>query len=348
MEITLRLFNPQQLITAVDIFVPENSGLGTRLASNIDWVINTGEGNARLLTDEKGYRISGEEQNASEINILALGDSFLLALQVDYENTMTAILEKKLSSTLNKSTRVTNTGVGAYSPNHYLILAKNELESQKFDLILVFVYLGNDIIDTSISEFPPITRTSREFRFPQNFSKKEIIDSLLYPINDILEKKSHLFILLKNQLSNLLAKIGLTARYFPENLLISSAESDRWSVTADVLSNIEAEASKFNIPVVFILIPTSYQIDPQELAWAKDAFGFTDEQIDLEQPSSRLTAELKVHKLNVIDLYEPLRLAFNNQSLQPYGKIDSHLSKEGHNFVANYIYDSILRLLIDK
>jgi len=188
LEIALRLFNPQQLITDVDIFVPDTSGLGIRLAPNLDKTINTGEGNARLITDDKGYRISGYTQTSCDINILALGDSFLLALQVDYEETMTAILEKELTTALDKSSRIVNTGVGAYSPNHYLILAKNELKSNNYDMVLVFVYLGNDIIESVDSSFPPITRTTREFRVPKNLSKPELVDALLYPINDILEK----------------------------------------------------------------------------------------------------------------------------------------------------------------
>jgi len=348
LEMALRLFNPQQLITDVNIFVPDTSGLGIRLAPNLDKTINTGEGNARLITDDKGYRISGDTQASSDINILALGDSFLLALQVDYEETMTAILEKELSTALDKSSRIVNTGVGAYSPNHYLILAKNELKSNNYDMVLVFVYLGNDIIESVDSSFPPITRTTREFRVPKNLSKPELVDALLYPINDILEKKSHLFVLLKNQISNYLAKIGLTARYFPDNLLISSSESDRWKISADVLSSIEYEASKYNIPVIYILIPSPYQIDVDQLTWAKESFGIKDEEIDLAQPSRRLSMEMKARKLNVIDLYEPLRNAYLEKNLRPYGNVDSHLSKDGHKFIANYVLSPILSILMGQ
>lgn len=96
-EVLVRLFMPQQLVQLrPDMYVPDNR-LGWDHAPNIDTWINTGERAVRVMTDEYGNRVRPGENDSTAYRVLALGDSFVDAHQVAYEQTMTALLERRLN-----------------------------------------------------------------------------------------------------------------------------------------------------------------------------------------------------------------------------------------------------------
>src|SRR5688500_10254593 len=84
LEISLRLFMPQQLITTTDLYTPDETGLAIRHRAGLDMMVNTGERRVRFVTDENGYRVRDRDEEPGDINILALGDSYLAAMQVEY------------------------------------------------------------------------------------------------------------------------------------------------------------------------------------------------------------------------------------------------------------------------
>lgn len=105
--------------------------------AQLDISINTGEGGARFLTDEAGFRVGATGGADADINVLALGDSFLAALQVDYEETFAARIEGGLAAEFGATVRVFNAGVGGWNPNEYLQRARQELALRSFDAVLV-------------------------------------------------------------------------------------------------------------------------------------------------------------------------------------------------------------------
>src|SRR5262245_46944659 len=102
-EIMLRFVAPQQLVSMrPDIWVPDDT-LGWRVGSNVDASINTGERGVHFLSDADGFRspVTGARPRG-DINVLLIGDSFMQALQVGYEATLGAVLERKLSAALGR------------------------------------------------------------------------------------------------------------------------------------------------------------------------------------------------------------------------------------------------------
>ena len=55
----------------------------------------------------------------------------------------------------------------------------------------------------------------KTLRLPRSVAWDELVGALLAPVNDALEIRSHLFILLKNQFSTVRMRLGLTADAFP-------------------------------------------------------------------------------------------------------------------------------------
>jgi len=314
-------------------------GPGFGLKANNDTVVNRGEGKVRLVTDDQGHRIQeGGIHTTADINILALGDSFLEALQVEYGQTMTALLENRLSVKTGMTVSILNTGVSMYSPNHYLMLARKELSKRDYNLVIVFIYMANDVIDERASYYPPLAPTSKKvLRIPKNSSKREIVDAILYPVNDFLESRSHLFVLFKDRAKTLLARLGLTPYYFPSVMKKSMAQSDRWTLTAETLLDIEREAGLHDTPVLFVLLPASYQVNTETFEWYIKSFNIDPATVDLDQPSRILTTELGKRNLRVLDTTQALRQAYADGIHNLYGETDPHFSPSGHRVVAAYL-----------
>ncbi len=347
LEIIVRLFFPQQLVLVrPDIWIPTDDGRGYQHQPNLDTVINTGERDVHLFTDEQGYRI-GETLPLTDpdIRILALGDSFLAALQVNYENTMTALLENQLAAELGQTVRIVNTGIGGYNPNHYLIIACQELTRMRYDMVVAFIYAGNDVVDSRVNAYPPRSSHIKTLRLPRSLDREELSDAIFYPINNFLEANSHLFILLRRAGNLFFSRIGLTPYYVSNAILTSFSDSPAWANIAEIMAAVQVEAQQYNIPVVFVLIPTVYQVDEVMFDWYQTAFDLAEVNIDLNQPATRLTEELAKQGILLYDSTIALREAYTNNIDDLFGNYDQHLGINGHRVIAEYLQPLLLRML---
>lgn len=343
----VRLVMPQQLIVIrSDVWMPVDH-FEHQLRPNLDTSINLGEREVRLITDDNGYRIGSEPRKKPTIRILALGDSFLEALQVEYHQTMVARLDEALSDALGERVVTVNTGVSKTGPNHYLLRARHELDRQTYDLVMVYIYLDNDIIKSKIASFKPLNPTLQHtMRMPKGFGRDEIIKAWLYPINDTLEEYSHLYILFKDRARVLLARLGLTPFYFPDVMLRSLANSPRWAFTSSVLKDIAREADKDGTPCVFVLLPANYQVIEAFLDNYVASFNIDREDMDLEQPARMLMRDLAAESFTVLNATQALKAAYKNGKKELYGLIDTHFSPMGHEVVASYLKPHILEQII--
>ena len=110
--------------------------------------------------------------------------------------------------------------------------ARRRIGREGFDLVIVAVYLGNDVVPRRIERYPPgppVDVPIHRFRWPQCFCSREFVDAVLYPINDFLKGRSQLFNFLKQRAGTLRMRLGLTAEYLPTDLLRREANSPRWA-----------------------------------------------------------------------------------------------------------------------
>ncbi len=345
-EALVRWVAPQQLIRLrPDIWIPDHGGLGWRMASHIDTWVNTGEQDVRLMTDADGHRVGGEPGPPAAHRVLAVGDSFLAAIQVSYEDTMTARLERSLSAAMGKEVRVVNTGVGGWNLNHYRLKTRVELARHPYDLVVVFIFRGNDVEGRRWDAYPPKQgNVVHHFRWPRSFAKRELIRAWLYPINDLLERRSHFFMLARRKAWYILMRIGLSARYFPAADLRSEAETPRWRISGELCAETAAEASRYGLETLFVVLPSASQVDPElGLAYAA-AIGLGRDEVDLEQSSRLLNAELTRQSLRFIDFTAPLR-KLTAAGTDTHGRVDTHLSPAGHAEIAHQLHEPVLRLL---
>ena len=316
------------------------------MAPHLDTEVNLGEGTVRLRTNAEGHRVDAEPLTGPSREILALGDSFLAALQVESSEIFVNRLARNLSRSTTVPLRAVNTGVGGWGPSHYLLEARQELATRRFTAVLVAVFLGNDMESSRRDHFPAkVSSDHRGFHLPSQMSATAWKFAFLYPMNDWLERRSHLFILMRTGAWQVLMRLGLSARRFPTACLVSEAGSDRWRVTAEVLRDIHLEAEKSGVQALFVLIPGAYQIDEQLGRQYARNLGIAESAIDLQQPARLLLAEDAMAGLAVIDASGPFRQAFAEGVGPLYGAVDTHLAQQGHMLLARLLTDPMLDLL---
>lgn len=347
-ELLTRITAPQQLILKRPDVWQAVDTLGWAHRPNVHTTINTGERTVQFITDADGLRVGARGPINADTRILLLGDSFIEALQVEYENTVAGLLEARLPHLIGHPVAVRNAGVGDWGPPQYYLRARSLLEREHFDLAVVALYLGNDVADWRPGPIKPRTPIqTHPLRIPTSLRWAEIIEAVLYPVNDFLETRSQLFILFKTRAQTVLMRLGLTADYFPSELLRSAADSPRWEATADICHDIAALTQSHGTPTLFVLIPAPVQVNRRTLKSYLHAFDIDPRNVDLEQPNRLVLRALSTYNLRVIDVL-PAFLAAREGGTKLYGDVDPHLTAQGHDLLEKHIEPAVAALLYNQ
>lgn len=344
-EFIVRMVAPQQLIYASSAIWQPDSLLGWKHVAGAYETINTGEKPVRVITDNSGFRTGPARPDCPTGKVLLLGDSFLEALQVEHDSTVGEFLRRRLRSDSGVNVCMENTGVGGWSPNQYYLQAQQLLRVHDYLLGIVFLYAGNDFVTRFDTLLAPrdISRKERA-GIPASLSMAELKSKILYPINNVLEENSHLFVLFRSRSQVILSRVGLTAHYFPEIFLRSDSTSSRYGATADICLAIKGLFDAYNTPVLFVLLPAPYQVHEDVFDEHVRGFNINPADVDLEQPNRLFAQEMASRGLVLHDPLFYMR-ARASSGVQQFGAIDNHLNERGHETVAEYLAAEVAGLV---
>jgi hypothetical protein len=344
-EIVIRIVAPQQLVALrPDVWEPADT-VGWRFRANLNTTVNTGERTVHLFTDRQGFRVGRGGRVEAPTRALLLGDSFMAALQVEYEQSFAGLLEARLPGHVGAPVAIRNAGQAGWDPPQYLAEARSLLSRDTYAALVVAVYLGNDVVTQRPAFTPPrVPVETYPLRFPRRLASGEIIAAVLRPTNDFLKRRSHAFIFFKSRLHAILMRMGLTADDFPEEVLRKEATSTRWDVTADILADIAGLARRHGIPSLFVLIPAPLQVEPSVFQGYTRGFGLDPNALDLDQPSRLMRARLEGRGLAVLDVLPEFRAA-DRSGPRLYGTVDQHLSPRGHEVLERLVEPGVVALL---
>src|SRR5262245_58895272 len=344
-EVAIRWIAPQQLsLLRPDMWAPVDS-VGWLPRPNVRTKVNTGERTVNFVTDQQGFRVARTGRVDSSKTILLLGDSFMEALQVEYEESLAGRIEKESARTLGTAVAIRNAGVGGWDPPQYLIRARQLLANARYDAVVVSIFTGNDIVAKRTDYVPPRAPAKRaSFHFPTNFSRRGLVSSLLQPLNDFLEVRSQLYIFVRTKLHWIAVRTKLVKPYFPQVLRKAQAKTKRWDVTADILADLAREAKAKGTPVIFLLIPSNVQVYQERLAVYEAALRVDPATIDADQPNRLLAQRLALRGLVVLDALDAFRAAAG-EGKQLFGNVDPHLTNTGHEVLWTVLRPSLARLL---
>lgn len=336
-EGAVRWVAPQQLILIrPDLWEPADT-VGWLHRPNVDIRINTGEGTVSVYTDAEGFRVGSAGPVHADFRVLLLGDSFVEALQVEYEESLGGLLEASLPTLVGAPVAVRNAGVGGWDPDQYVLRARSLLARDRYDLVLTAVYLGNDVIARRRAYLPPREPVARHrFRIPRGLSRTALTSSILMPANDFLEVRSHLFLFFKNRLQSLRMRLGLYPLDFPPQYMKSAAGAPIWEITAGLLEEIGTLAEHHGVPALFVLIPAPFQVDSASLGQYVRGFGLDPSAIDIDLPNRELGTRLADREVRYYDALAAFRAA-HEDGQRLYGTVDPHLTREGNELLASLL-----------
>jgi lysophospholipase L1-like esterase len=158
-EVVLRSFFPRRTLEVLTGFYPamfEGSDyLPYRLKENFRGRLASTEFDTSVRINSLGYRDDEfAVDKGSALRVLAIGDSFTFGWGVEAHETYAAHLERLLSPRFpSKTLHVINGGFAAcYSPDTYYLYLKTEGLALKPDLVVVGLFVGNDLDSSAAFE----------------------------------------------------------------------------------------------------------------------------------------------------------------------------------------------------
>lgn len=122
----------------------DDPNIGNRLQPNWSGEIRNPEFTAQIVTNSDGFR-SDEEYTSDGYTVAVIGDSFVMANQVEEEDRFTDLLQEQLSTV----DQVQNYGLDAIGTPHYLQIYRHYIRQHAPDLVIICFFGGNDLANSS-------------------------------------------------------------------------------------------------------------------------------------------------------------------------------------------------------
>jgi len=274
--------------------------------------------------------------------VLVLGDSFTFGWGVEEEESYSRLLEGQLDGASPRKIEVINAGftAGTYPDAYYLYLRERGLRLDP-DLVLVGLYIGNDINDPGSRVWPEVdenglplrvrsgstetvdghrVRREKSFRYRIPVLKNSHVAQLLYEGGKRIHRS---FRPLRQQLK----KIRLYETDYEGKTLENFERVKKLMIAMSELSR--AHGAGFAV----VMLPTREQVDPAPYE--------SLEGLDFDKPQRIFSEFFAEHEIAYLDLLPAMRAATDGNTF--YYIDDSHWNARGHAFAAQAIAEFLGR-----
>jgi lysophospholipase L1-like esterase len=355
LEAALRMVGP---------VLPGNYSTGTFLTPHavygrfhvpgFDGWVKTREFTSRVTINQQGLR--GPERAyakpAGARRIMVLGDSFTEAVQVPERESAVSRLEAALNARGTGRYEVLNAGVGGWGTGQQLVYLREEGYRYQPDLVVVLLYLGNDIFDNSyVLQGRPKNPHEPYFTFrddgtfePMEFRTRKPED--VNPVVGALRERSLLWNVFE---TGVLVKLDegeddeeLRANRFNLNKMVihatksSDRQDDAWKVTLTLLQRVRQLGDERGFKTAVVIAPAAFQVydaDWQDLL-TENKLKAADWSPDL--PNAVLAANAGMVGAPMLDLLPALHEASASQE-RLYYPYDKHWTAAGQAVAAREI-----------
>lgn len=335
----VRIFLPQVLYSSQNLIVAD-SLVGMRFRPGAVGYIVAESEPIEIRTNRFGMRDDEVEITKPHdvFRILNLGDSFGAGHGVPQDSSYSELLEKKLNLRKPSSQRaeVVNASVPGHNPQQEYKYYLHYGRDFNPDLVMLGLYVGNDFSILPVAVRPKSNISSKR---PTAFELRR----LTHGVRHFFGTHSHLYIFLRRTFDHLLDRWNLT-RLFGNNLDIYERELSpgaiaRYDRGLSYLDSLRLQCASDSVPLVLIVIPTIFQIDPSFLRTKIiDFYSLDESRFDWFKPQHRIREHFAgQHDIIVVDMMEHLK----NPGLRYYLPRDNHWNGTAHAVTADVLADII-------
>lgn len=365
------------LVPTSDFFWQWDPALGARLIPDKRGrAVKPGLFDVSVSVNSSGFRDAehAEEKPAAVRRVVLLGDSFVEALQVPFEKSVTTQLGERVNRNGLK-VELINLGVSGFgTAREYLALREYGLRYAA-DLVLLF-FVGNDVSDNSkrlqglpYVPYPVVDNDgalARDHAGWPRFTPFADQSSALAPLTAVLKNHSKAYRLIRETidrspgLNGVLYRAGLMStppatvtrddgtnagHYEIYRTPLREPWAEAWRVTEQLLlatrDLAEANGARFAV----VLVPGAWEVDADVWSQVRARVpALRTAELDLEQPSRRLVAFLRAHAVPVVDLLPEFR-ARHATSAPLYFRGDAHWTVAGHRLASEVLARPVTELI---
>jgi hypothetical protein len=341
-EVALRVFYPQQL----GVWHQTRDGLAIhRPNSTTNYFDHEIQINSLGMRDRE-HTIKKKE---GTFRILLLGDSFLEALQVRFEDSFPKLLEDRLRDSGISNVEVINVAVSGWGTEDelaYLVRYGKRLEP---DLVLVAMTLHNDVSDNLRERFYTLNDGRLQARPVRESPIREYLE---IQAKGLIASHSHLFQLWRKYwYRNEIRNTGRLLNQHVVQLLSNTSTGPMargWQLTFQELSAIQIEGRRIGAETVVVLIPLSLQLGREELV-RSGASNSTSPRVTTDQkPQDVMIKFGSTHDIEIIDLLPVFKEWAEVAKKDLYLEGDGHWNRDGHLVSADSVASELARRRLVK
>jgi hypothetical protein len=288
--------------------------------------------------NEDGFRDDAwsADKPAGAYRIAVLGDSIVAALQVDHAQVFTSLVQQRLDAERlpGRSVEVLNAGVDGYGTAQELQVLRDHLARFAPDLVLLSMYLGNDITDN-------YTETVLSSHYLQRRCGRPYValrGGRLIPLGEPGDWKP--------RSPNLLDRALRVSTLFdnfaplpPEEAELRSVDIflrephaalvEAWTLTQALVLEVRREADAQGARFAVLVMPSRVEAGQQVHPYFSSAH-------NVDAPIRRLRVFLESQRIAYLDLQRPMR-ARVDAGERLYFERDTHFDVRGHAALADDI-----------
>ena len=337
-EIGLRIFYPQNL----NVWTSTRDGMSTHWPNTTKYFPQFGH-EVRINSLGMRDRERKLEKGDGVFRILLLGDSFMEAFQVKFEDSFPHLLEDLFSNRVNFPVEVINPSVSGWGTDYQLTYLMRYGVKLKPDLILVAMTLHNDVSEN----------LREEFHFMQDGqlyekSRQEIPlrDFVILRAKGLLALNSHLFQLIRFYVN--LRNDNKAGKELDAHVanLISQTSNDRirlgWDVTQRLLEKTQSVGEQIGARLVVCLLPLRIQVSQEHLSHFIRSQGLDINNISLEKPQQVMKQWGRNRETEIIDLLPGFRKWMESGDGSLFLQNEGHWNEAGHRLAASIVSEELI------
>lgn len=344
-ELGLNLFFPQG-----NPLWGYDSSIGVKLEPNKCSRYISEEYNVELCSNNEGFKDIDHniEKESSKTRIAVLGDSMVIAREVEMGQRFTELLEPLLEKECGKEFEVMNFGVGGQGTAGQLLTFKHFVKKYNPDYTILVIFSENDISNNYLPledrDYIPTYKLdhSGELEYVP-FKKAPLISN---PILSVISREifPNLLSLSGKSFRRLSKLIRGQKNKIPHYLYVYSSDDSEdyqiaWDIEQKLLANFKEEVNAIGQEFIVSLLFSKNQVT--------DFNEFSENPIvktfNRSKPNRRLSKILEDLDIIHIDLLNNINLDAKDRGYENlFFEINAHLTEKGHQFMANLIASNLL------